>query len=111
MNKKELEENMSKCTYGTKKYFEYNLIEMVNSIYCYDNYGNDYDKYFNDKYIKNYYLDKSYCNGKGRLTKNNVERIVKKQVDYLYKNARIIHNVYTDNERLTYNSLIFSRRK
>ena len=107
MNKKELEENMSKCNYGTKKYFEYNLIEMVNSIYCYDNYGNDYDKYFNDKYIKDYYLDKSYCNGKGRLTKNNVERIVKKQVDYLYKNARIIHNVYTDNEGLTYNSLIF----
>lgn len=107
MNKKELEENMSKCSYGTKKYFEYNLIEMVNSIYCYDNYGNDYDKYFNDKYIKDYYLDKSYCNGKGRLTKNNVERIVKKQVDYLYKNARIIHNVYTDNEGLTYNSLIF----
>lgn len=107
MNKKELEENMSKCTYGTKKYFEYNLIEMVNSIYCYDNYGNDYDKYLNDKYIKDYYLDKSYCNGKGRLTKNNVERIVKKQVDYLYKNARIIHNVYTDNEGLTYNSLIF----
>lgn len=107
MNKKELEENMSKCSYGTKKYFEYNLIEMVNSIYCYNNYGNDYDKYFNDKYIKNYYLDKSYCNGKGRLTKNNVERIVKKQVDYLYKNARIIHNVYTDNEGLTYNSLIF----
>lgn len=107
MNKKELEENMSKCSYGTKKYFEYNLIEMVNSVYCYNNYGNDYDKYFNDKYIKDYYLDKSYCNGKGRLTKNNVERIVKKQVDYLYKNARIIHNVYTDNEGLTYNSLIF----
>lgn len=107
MNKKELEENMSKCSYGTKKYFEYNLIEMVNSVYCYNNYGNDYDKYFNDKYIKDYYLDKSYCNGKGRLTKNNVERIVKKQVDYLYKNARIIHNVYTDNESLTYNSLIF----
>lgn len=107
MNKKELEENMSKCSYGTKKYFEYNLIEMVNSIYCYNNYGNDYDKYLNDKYIMNYYLDKSYCNGKGRLTKNNVERIVKKQVDYLYKNARIIHNVYTDNEGLTYNSLIF----
>ena len=107
MNKKELEENMSKCSYGTKKYFEYNLIEMVNSVYCYNNYGNDYDKYFNDKYIKDYYLDKSYCNGKGRLTKNNVERIAKKQVDYLYKNARIIHNVYTDNEGLTYNSLIF----
>ena len=83
MNKKELEENMSKCSYGTKKYFEYNLIEMVNSIYCYDNYGNDYDKYFNDKYIKNYYLDKSYCNGKGRLTKEVVEEVVKNRVDYL----------------------------
>ena len=107
LTSKELDSMRHSIKYGTKKYFEYNLIEMVNSIYCYDNYGNNYDKYLNDKYIMNYYLDKSYCNGKGRLTKNNVERIVKKQVDYLYKNARIIHNVYTDNEGLTYNSLIF----
>ena len=107
LTSKELDSMRHNIKYGTKEYFEYSLVKMVDSVYCYDNYGNDYDKYFNDKYIKNYYLDKSYCNGKGRLTKNNVERIVKKQVDYLYKNARIIHNVYTDNEGLTYNSLIF----
>lgn len=107
LTSKELDSMRHSIKYGTKEYFEYNLIEMVDSIYCYDNYGNDYDKYFNDKYIKNYYLDKSYCNGKGRLTKEVVEEVVKNRVDYLYKNARIIHNVYTDNEGLTYNSLIF----
>lgn len=104
---KELDNMRHTIKYGTKEYFEYSLVKMVNSVYCYNNYGNNYDKYLNDKYIKDFYLDKSYCNGKGRLTKNNVERIVKKQVDYLYKNARIIHNVSTDNEGLTYNSLIF----
>ena len=107
LTSKELDSMRHSIKYGTKEYFEYSLVQMVDSVYCYNHYGNNYDKYFNDKYIKNYYLDKSYCNGKGRLTKNNVERIVKKQVDYLYKNARIIHNVYTDNEGLTYNSLIF----
>ena len=104
---KELDNMRHNIKYGTKEYFEYSLVKMVDSVYCYDNYGNDYDKYFNDKYIKNYYLDKSYCNGKGRLTKEVVEEVVKNRVDYLYKNARIIHNVYTDNEGLTYNSLIF----
>ena len=54
-----------------------------------------------------YCLDKSYCNGKGRLSKEVVEEVVKNRVDYLCENARIIHNVYTDNEGLTYNSLIF----
>ena len=107
LTSKELDSMRHSIKYGTKEYFEYSLVKMVDSVYCYDNYGNDYDKYLNNKYIMNYYLDKCYCNGKGRLTKNNVERIVKKQVDYLYKNARIIHNVYTDNEGLTYNSLIF----
>ena len=107
LTSKELDSMRHNISYGTKEYFEYSLVKMVDSVYCYNHYGNNYDKYFNDKYIKDYYLDKSYCNGKGRLTKNNVERIVKKQVDYLYKNARIIHNVCTDNEGLTYNSLIF----
>ena len=107
LTSKELDSIRHNISYGTKEYFEYSLVKMVDSVYCYNHYGNNYDKYLNNKYIMNYYLDKSYCNGKGRLTKNNVERIVKKQVDYLYKNARIIHNVYTDNEGLTYNSLIF----
>ena len=103
-------ENLSKVKnyfkYGTLMYYECSLMEMVDSIYCYDNYGNNYDKYLSDKYITDYYLDDTYCNGKPRLSKDIVERIVKDRVDYLCKNARIIHNVYTDYEGVTYNSLI-----
>lgn len=107
MSDKELREKERLCKYGTKKYFEYNLVDMVNSVYCYNNYGNDYEKYFDNRYIQDYYLDKTYCNGNGRLTKEEVEKIVKKQVDYLCENARIVYNVYTDNEDVTYNSLVF----
>ena len=107
LTSKELDSMRHNISYGTKEYFEYSLVQMVDSVYCYDNYGNNYDKYLNDKYIMNYYLDKSYCNGKGRLSKEVVEEVVKNRVDYLCENARIIHNVYTDNEGLTYNSLIF----
>ena len=32
---------------------------------------------------------------------------IKNNIFILFENARIIHNVYTDNEGLTYNSLIF----
>lgn len=101
--------NKLKCEYeyGTEDYFKVNLRNMVNSVFCYDNYGNDYDKYLSDKYIQNYYLDKSYCNGKGRLSKEVVESVVKEQVDYLCKHATIIHNVYTDGEGLSYNSIVF----
>ena len=93
--------------YGTLMYYECDLMEMIDSIYCYDNYGNNYDKYLNNKYITDYYLDDSYCNGKSRLSKDIVERIVKDRVDYLCKHAIVIHNVATDNEGLTYNRLEF----
>ena len=93
--------------YGTLMYYECSLMEMVDSVYCYDNYGNNYDKYLNNKYITDYYLDDSFCNGKPRLSKDIVERIVKDRVDYLCKYAIVIHNVGTDNEGLTYNSLEF----
>ena len=109
LTSKELDSMRDNIKYGTKEYFEYNLIEMVDSIYCYDNYGNDYDKYFNDKYIKNYYLDKSYCNGKGRLTKEVVEEVVKNRVDYLCENTSIKYGVYTDDEDVTYNQLVFNK--
>ena len=107
MNNKMIFENKHKYEYGTKEYFKLSLIEMINSVFCYYNYGNDYDKYLNDRYIQNYYLDKSYCDGKGRLTKKEVEMIVKKQVDYLSKHATIINNVGVDSEGVTYNSLLF----
>lgn len=107
MNEKEIQEYKNKYKYGTKEYFGVSLRSMVNSVYCYDNYENDYNEYLNNKYIINYYLDTSYCNGKARLTKKEVEKIVKEQVDYLCKHAIIIHNVGVDNEGVVYNSLKF----
>lgn len=93
--------------YGTLLYYEFDLMEMVDSVYCYNNYGNNYDKYLNNKYITNYYLDDSYCNGQPRLSKDIVERIVKDRVDYLCKYAVVMHNVATDSEGVVYNRLEF----
>ena len=107
MDEKTIQEYENKYEYGTKEYFDVSLRSMINSVYCYDNYGNDHNKYLNNKYIQNYYLDKSYCDGKGRLTKEEVEKIVKEQVDYLCKHATIIHDVYVDSEDVVYNSLEF----
>lgn len=107
MSDKMIFENKHKYEYGTNEYFKYSLMEMVNSVFCYHNYGDDYDKYLNDRYIQNYYLDKSYCNGDGRLTKEEVEVIVKKQVDYLVNHATVKYNVGIDDEGVIYNSLIF----
>ena len=64
-----------------------------------------------DKYITDYYLDDSYCNGKPRLSKDIVERIVKDRVDYLCKYASVIHNVVMDSDGLTYNHLEFKEPK
>lgn len=97
--------------YGTLMYYECSLMEMVDSVYCYNNYGNNYNKYLNNKYIMGYYLDDSYCNGKPRLSKDIVERIVKDRVDYLCKYAIVIHNVATDSEGVTYNDLEFKETK
>ena len=107
MSNKMIFEKQKECDYGTKEYFRYDLMGMVNSVFCYNNYNNDYDKYLNNRYIQDYYLDKSYCDGKGRLTKEEVEEVVKIQVDYLVKHAKVKRNVGVDNEGVVYNSLIF----
>ena len=107
MSEKKISELKSKLSYGTTEYFEVKLREMVNSIYCYNGEITNYDTYLNDKYITDYYTDTQYNNGNARLTKENTERIVREQVDYLSKHAKVKSNVYTDNERVTYNSLIF----
>lgn len=109
LTSKELDSMRHSIKYGTKEYFEYSLVKMVDSVYCYNHYGNNYDKYLNNKYIMNYYLDKSYCNGKGRLTKEVVEEVVKNRVDYLCENTSIKYGVYTDNEDVTYNHLVFNK--
>lgn len=108
LTSKELDSMRHNIKYGTKEYFEYSLVQMVDSVYCYDNYGNNYDKYLNNKYIMNYYLDTSFVNG-ARLPKEVVEEVVKNRVDYLCENASIKYGVYTDNEGLTYNQLVFNK--
>lgn len=105
---KELNKTKSCFDYGTKDYFEIDLIDMVDSVYCYDNYGKDYDKYLNNKYINAYYLDTSYTKNGARLPKEVVEEITKKRVDYLCENTTIKHDVFTDSEGVTYNSLVFN---
>lgn len=108
MNEIEIEELKKKLSYGTTEYFEVSLRDMVNSIYCYNGEITNYDTYLKNKYVTSFYTDTSYCNnGNARLTKENTERIVKEQVDYLSKHAKVKSNVYTDNEGVTYNSLIF----
>lgn len=83
---------------------------MIDSVYCYNNYGNNYDKYLSNKYIIDYYLNDNYYKGKPRLSKENGERIIKDRVDYLCKYAIIRHNTATDDEGVTYNSLEFKER-
>lgn len=105
---KELDSMRHTIKYGTKEYFEYSLVQMVDSVYCYNHYGNNYDKYLNNKYIIDYYLDTSFVNG-ARLSKEVVEEVVKNRVDYLCENTSVKYGVYTDNEDVTYNHLVFDK--
>lgn len=106
LNKEELFSTRHSIKYGTEEYFKYSLMEMVDSVYCYNHYGNNYDKYLNNKYIMDYYLDTSFING-ARLSKEVVEEVVKNRVDYLCENTSIKYSVYTDEEDVTYNHLVF----
>lgn len=108
LTSKELFNMRHSIKYGTKEYFEYSLMEMVDSVYCYNHYGNNYDKYLNNKYIIDYYLDTSFVNG-ARLSKEVVEEVVKNRVDYLCENTSVKYGVYTDNEDVTYNHLVFNK--
>ena len=108
LTSKELDSIRHSISYGTKEYFEYSLVQMVDSVYCYNHYGNNYDKYLNNKYIMNYYLDTSFVNG-ARLSKEVVEEVVKNRVDYLCENTSVKYGVYTDDEDVTYNHLVFNK--
>ena len=50
----------------------------------------------------------SFVNG-ARLSKEVVEEVVKNRVDYLCENASIKYGVYTDDEDVTYNRLVFNK--
>lgn len=106
MSEEKIKNEKNKYEYGTNEYFKLSLRDMVNSVWCYNNYSSNYDKYLENKYITNYYEDTNYCNGKARLTKQEVEEIVKSQVDYLEKHCKVIRNIGTDNEGVTYNSIV-----
>lgn len=57
--------------YGTLMYYECSLMEMIDSVYCYNNYGKNYDKYLSNKYITSYYLDDNYCSVLDDYIENN----------------------------------------
>jgi len=93
MSEKQMEEMKEKYEWDTKERTEISLREMVNSVWCY--HGNCYT----NKYITNYFNEKE-------LEEERVWEIVKDQLNYLNNNCRIVENVYTDGEGLTYNSII-----
>lgn len=107
MNDVKIREMEKEVEYGTREYFKLSLRDMVNSVYSYYEYDN-IEKYLNNKYIQDYYLDKSYNNGNARLSKEEVEEVVREQVDYLLKYGKVIRNVYTDSEGVSYNHLEFN---
>lgn len=106
MSEKEIARLEREYEYGTTDYFKISIRSMINSVWCYYHYGRDYSRYLEDRYITDYYNDTTYCNGNARLTKEQVEEIVKEQVDYLEDNCYIKECVYVDNEDVSYNSII-----
>ena len=72
---------------------ELSCIEMIDSIICYGSC--DYDYVINNRYLESY-IDE--------LGLDKVKELVKGQID---EKPYIKRDVYTDNEGLTYNSLIF----
>ena len=52
--------------------------------------------------------DTSFVNG-ARLSKEVVEEVVKNRVDYLCENTSVKYGVYTDDEDVTYNHLVFNK--
>ena len=50
------------------------------------------------------YLPDSYQNGEIRI-----EEVVKNRVDYLCENTSVKYGVYTDDEDVTYNHLVFNK--
>ena len=97
MSEKEIKNLKREYKFGTKNYWKISLREMINSVWCYDNYS-DINKYLENKYILGY---QEYG-----LTLEEIKEITINQVDYLNKNCKIIKNVYIDSEGLPYNSIV-----
>lgn len=93
MKKEEMEKAKKQFKWGTKEREEISLREMIESVWCYG------FNCYNSDYIKDYFKN-------GRLSEKRVWEIVEEQLNYLENNCIIVKNVYTDNEGLTYNSII-----
>lgn len=107
MSEKEIAKLKGEYEYGTNEYFKVCLRDMINSVWLYECYKGDYEKYLNDHYITDYYTDTNYHKGKARLTKAEVEEIVKEQVDYLENNCyRNYDNPYVDGDGIIYYNII-----
>ena len=72
---KELDSMRHNISYGTKEYFEYSLVQMVDSVYCYNHYGNNYDKYLNNIHYSKFVV---HCLLK---MKNHIDSTTKFQIN------------------------------
>lgn len=72
---------------------ELRCIEMIDSIICYGK--QDFNYIIQDHYLEKY------------INKLGFERVKTLVINQLNEKPYIKHNVYTDNDGLTYNSLIF----
>lgn len=76
-----------------------NLIEMIHSILTYESRKNwTKETVLNDRYMNEY--EKDFSN-------EEFEKIIQDEVDFYKKNAIVEKDTYTDDEGLTYNSVIF----
>ena len=72
---------------------ELSCMDMIDSIICYD--SKDFDYILNDRYLE------SYIN---ELGVEKVKKLIKGQLD---EKPYIKRNIYTDNEGVSYNCLVF----
>lgn len=97
MNSREIERLKRELEYGTKEYYKVALRDMIDSVWCYENYDN-IESYLQDKYISSY-----QTNG---LSAEEIREVVISQVDYLNEHCMIERNVYTDCDGITYNNIV-----
>ena len=102
MKQKEIEEKKRELETCSLEWWKLELRDMVNSVWCYHNYS-DIEQYLNNRYIKGY--------TEHGLSLKDIEEITINQVNYLNENCEIRHNVYTDCDGLTYNSIVEKENK
>lgn len=93
-SRREKQKQLESCSV---EWWKIELRDMIESVWCYNNYDNIED-YLQNRYIMNY--------TEYGLTEEEIKDITIDQVNYLNKYYEIKHNVYTDSDGLTYNSVV-----